>query len=334
VGRLDVEADGEIRVWQTSAPSPAEAEAGVPSVEAHLRSVLIVDRPDLVHFHDPSGPVLSLIPLVAESGLPSVVTVSEHGGGCERASAPHRGGSRLEPHESSAPDLEPGAGGWLPRRLRSDFVAWALSRASQLVASCPDFSTADRARIQVIPDGTHGDACADDDAMAALAGVYDAIAIETRPRHDDRPLILCGGDDPPAHVAELCDALSRLEEQYRQPLRLVWHARVHPRAWAEASLFWSWSPGIGGPASILRALRAGVPIVAPGSCPITAALEAGFGVAQTYRSVADGAVALVQLPHDAAALHALRWNCRRAAAVFAASAPPETYDLPTPAVQS
>jgi glycosyltransferase involved in cell wall biosynthesis len=182
-----------------------------------------------------------------------------------------------------------------------------------------------RARRQGAANFARRSTFSEERSIDAIEAAYaDATRISAEPRRA-RPLVLCAGDWPVAHVAEVCNHLYRLEEPC-PGARLIWHGWADPIAWSEAALLWNWSAGASHDV-IQRALHAGIPLLAPASCSPVCALEAGFGVALTYRTYLEAMVALARLPHDPAALRLLRRDCGEAARLLAASAPPERYRL-------
>lgn len=345
-GRLEIDHDDGLRVWRTPIVSfDPDDDFFTPRIGARLQSVLEAERPDLVHFHNLSGLGFSLIPLVARNGLPAIVTLHDHAGYCYRATALRPDGSPCrEPEEcglACSGAVRPrDVGPALPMRLRRDYVAWSLEHADRLILpSAPlaaSFRTAgviDDARLQVVPNAAHGDRSSEEAALSAIQDVYEAVSRMPRRSRSDRLLVLCAGDCPLPQVAEICNNLYRLED--RSPgVRLMWHGWADPGTWAQAALLWNWSPGDASHAPMQRALRAGVPILAPTSCAVAAAVENSFGAALTYDTFLEGMLALVRVPHDAAALRLLRRNCREAAAVLAAGAPSQSYHLPTPVLSA
>jgi glycosyltransferase involved in cell wall biosynthesis len=182
-----------------------------------------------------------------------------------------------------------------------------------------------RARRQGAASFARRTAFSEERSIDAIEAAYaDATRAPAVPRRD-RPVVLCAGDWPLAHVAGVCNHLYRLEEPC-PGARLIWHGWADPMAWSEAALLWNWSPGASHEV-IQRALHAGVPILAPVSCSPVRALETGFGVALTYGTYLEAMVALARLPHDPAALRLLRRDCAEAARLLAASAPSERYHL-------
>src|SRR5262249_26937174 len=173
---------------------------------------------------------------------------------------------------------------------------------------------------------------ADEGTARAMEILYEEVLRAPRLPSLDRPIVLCAGDRAVPQAAAVCNDLYLLEEQ-RPGIRLIWHEWADPDVWLRATLLWNWSSGAN-LVVIQRALRAGVPVLAPTSCATVAAIESSFGAALTYGTVVEGMVALARLPHDTAALHELRRNCREAATLLAASAPPETYNLPAPPLSS
>jgi hypothetical protein len=341
-GQLEVNNEDGLRVWRTPVVSfEPDDDFCTPTIGARLQSVLEADQPDVVHFHNLSGLGFSLIPLVKRYGLPAIVTLHDHAGYCYRATALRPDGRPCRAPEECALAC-PGAvrprevGLVLPMRLRRDYVGWALAHADWLIASSDALAAAfrtaraaDDARLLVVSNSAHGDRSSEEAALNAIEGAYEAVSRVPRPACSDHPLVLCAGDRPLSQVAEICNNLYRLEDQ-SSGVRLMWHGWADPETWARAALLWNWSPGDASHAAMRRALRAGVPLLAPASCAVATAVENSFGAALTYDTFLEGMLALARVPHDAAALRVLRRNCRDAAAVLAAGAPPESYYFSTP----
>jgi glycosyltransferase involved in cell wall biosynthesis len=180
----------------------------------------------------------------------------------------------------------------------------------------------------------HGDAnlrrrerFSEEAAIDATEAVYAAVLQRRRPPTADRPLVLCAGDVPPPQVDEICKNLFRLEEPH-PGVRLVWHGWADSETWERAALLWNWSSAT--TRAMQRALRAGVPILAPRSCAAAVAIADSFGAAVIYDTFLEAMVALARVPHDATALRVLRRNCREAGGILAASVVPEFYGLRGP----
>jgi glycosyltransferase involved in cell wall biosynthesis len=345
-GRLEVNDEDGLRVWRTPVVSfEPDDDFCTPTIGARLQSVLDAEQPDLVHFHNLSGLGFSLVPLVKRYGLPAIVTLHDHAGYCYRATALRRDGSPCrEPEECAlacSGAVRPREVGLaLPMRLRRDYVAWALAHADRLIAPSDALAAAfrtarvaDDARLQFVSNGAHGDRSSEEAALNAIEAVYEAVSRVPRPPCSDRPLVLCAGDCALPQVAEICNSLYRLERG-SPGVRLMWHGWADPGTWTQAALLWNWGPGDASYAAMQRALRAGVPVLAPTSCIVAAAVENSFGAALTYDTFLEGMLALARVPHDAAALRVLRRDCREAAAMVAAGAPPESYRLPTPVLSA
>jgi glycosyltransferase involved in cell wall biosynthesis len=190
-----------------------------------------------------------------------------------------------------------------------------------------------RARRQGEANLARRDHFSEEAAVNAIERSYDAVTRVAQPRCSELRLVLCAGDGPLApQVDEICNNLYRLEEPC-PGVRLAWHGWVDQGAWSQAALLWNWSSRADH-AAMQRALRAGVPILAPTSCSTAAGIAKSFGSALTYDTFLEGMLALARVPHDNAALGVLRRNCREAAAVLAASAPPERYDFPSPVLST
>jgi hypothetical protein len=313
-GRLEVEEANGLHIWRTSVVRPDADDILSLAIGARFCSVIDAERPDLVHFHDVSSLGFSLFPLVKRRSLPVVVTLADD---CPWVTGDRAGGgSRREQ---------------LPGRLRRDHAAWALAHADRVVASSAAVAAAyttagaaDPVRLGVILL----DPSVDEETTRTLENLYEEVLRTPGPPSVDSPLVLCAGDRALPEVAAMCDDLHRLEERGPQ-IRLVWHEWAEPETWLQAALLWNWSSA---PSHVAmrRALRAGVPLLAPASCAAAAAIETSFGVALTYDTFLEGMVALARLPHDPGGLRFLRRNCRDAAAVLAAGAPAESYHLATP----
>ncbi len=232
------------------------------------------------------------------------------------------GVAQLATNVGGIPDLvQPGVTGELvPPR---DPVALADAMAAYI-------RDPDRARRHGEANLARRDQFSEDATIDAIEAVYERALHTARSWCSSRPLVLCAGDSPPPQVAEICNHLYRLEEPC-PGARLIWHGWADPWAWEHAALLWNWSSGASH-AVMQRALRAGIPILAPASCTTAAAIERGFGAALTYNTFLEGLLALARIPHDPATLRSLRRNCREAGALLAAGAPPDCYHLPTPAL--
>jgi glycosyltransferase involved in cell wall biosynthesis len=166
----------------------------------------------------------------------------------------------------------------------------------------------------------------EENTVRALDAIYDDVRRAPSVRTGkERPLVACAGDWPVIHVAEMCHHLYRLEEPC-PGVRLVWHQWLESVDWERVALFWNWSSGAN-LALFQRALRAGVPILAPASCVPARSLRSSFGAAILYDTFLEGLVALARLPHDEAALGRLRRRCTEAADVLAAGAPEDHFRL-------
>ena len=165
-GQLATEEDDGLRVWRVPIVSLGPDDSFfIPTVEARLRAVLEVERPDLVHFHNLSGLGYSLIPAVKRYGLPAVVTLHDHAGYCFRGTALRSDNSLCtEPEECGEACQETirphRLGIALPMRLRRDYVLGTLSRADRLIspsgalaASFRRSGAPDLADIRVISNG-------------------------------------------------------------------------------------------------------------------------------------------------------------------------------------
>ncbi len=107
----------------------------------------------------------------------------------------------------------------------------------------------------------------------------------------DVPLVICGGGWPDLGTAAICANLHWAEGGRR--IRLLWHKWATTAAWDRACLVWNWS-GDGDPSLTLRALRAGIPILAPTGSSVENALADGFGLAELYRSPVEAVSVLLR----------------------------------------
>jgi Glycosyl transferases group 1 len=144
------------------------------------------------------------------------------------------------------------------------------------------------------------------------------------------PLVLCAGDWPLPEVAEICNLLHRVEPPDGR-VRLAWHGWAEPENWQHAALLWNWSSGADH-AAIQRAVRLGIPILAPADCAMAAGLETSFGAALTYDTPLEGKMALARAPWETPAVDAIRRRTQLAADLIAASAPAIRYHLPAPSI--
>jgi glycosyltransferase involved in cell wall biosynthesis len=162
----------------------------------------------------------------------------------------------------------------------------------------------------------------------AIAALYTEVLRAPSAPRPDHPLVLCAGESPSPQIAEICNHLHRIEGP-GQKARLVWHEWADPGAWEQAALFWNWSSTPHQPA-LRRALRAGVPILAPRSCAAMAAIEKNIGAVVIYDTFLEALLTLARLPHDSVALSALQPNCPEAATLLANLAAAENYHLIAP----
>ena len=118
----------------------------------------------------------------------------------------------------------------------------------------------------------------------------------------DRHWAVCWGhaEWPMMQTVSICHHLYRLEQPC-PGVRLVWHEWADDADWEQAVLLWNWSADASD-IVIQRALRSGVPVVAPSSCTAASDMETRFGAALTYKSYLEGMLVLARLPHDGAAL--------------------------------
>jgi glycosyltransferase involved in cell wall biosynthesis len=185
-----------------------------------------------------------------------------------------------------------------------------------------------RSRAQGAANLIRRDRFAENVAIDAVEAIHAAVCAAPAAPDRLRPLVLCAGDWPLLTVAEICNNLHRLEEPGRG-IRLLWHSWAEASDWESAALFWNWSSGANHTA-MQRALRAGIPILAPRSCSLAAGIERSYGSAMTYNTYLEALIVLARLPHDAEALALLRQNCRTAADFLYSTAPQESYHLPVP----
>jgi len=139
-GSLDIDWIDEIKVYRTplSAVSPSD-NFHVPIVSARLLSILMIEKPNIVHFHNVTGLGSSLIALATSLGYRTVVTLHDRWGFCYRNTSLRNDGSECSaPHECGSacmPTIKPRhLQMTLPMRLRRDYVAWCLESADLLIA--------------------------------------------------------------------------------------------------------------------------------------------------------------------------------------------------------
>jgi glycosyltransferase involved in cell wall biosynthesis len=186
----------------------------------------------------------------------------------------------------------------------------------------------ERARRQGQANAARRNSFSEERTIDVITALYtDVLRAPAAPR-PARPLVLCAGDPSP-QIAEICKNLHRLERPGHRA-RLIWHEWADPEAWQQAALLWNWSSTPHQPA-LRRALRAGVPILAPRSCAAMAAIEKRIGAVVTYDTFLEALVTLARLPHDSIALSALERSCRDAATLLANLAPADAYYLAAPA---
>jgi len=118
-------------------------------------------------------------------------------------------------------------------------------------------------------------------AIDRLEHLYRGGAVAEPAASLDPPVVICGGGWPDLNTAAICAYLHWAEGSRR--IRLLWHKWVTPTAWDRACLVWNWS-GDDDPPLIRRAVRAGIPILAPAGSKVGSALADGFGLAELYRS--------------------------------------------------
>ena len=167
----------------------------------------------------------------------------------------------------------------------------------------------DRARRQGEANAARRDRFSEEASIEAIEATYERVLLAPRPQRSSRPLVLCAGDWPMMQTASICNFLYRLEQPC-PGIRLVWHEWADPADWEQAVLLWNWSSGASNLA-IQRALRYGVPILAPASCTPVSGIESSFGAALTYNSFLEAMLVLARLPHDTAALRLLSRGCTR-----------------------
>lgn len=121
----------------------------VPIAAERLSSVLMVEKPDIVHFHNLAGLGSSLIPLAGNLGYRTVVTLHDRWGYCYRNTSLRPDGSECNaPHECGSACMSmikpTNLQITLPMRIRRDYVAWCLESADLLVAPSESLRTAYR----------------------------------------------------------------------------------------------------------------------------------------------------------------------------------------------
>ena len=157
-----------------------------------------------------------------------------------------------------------------------------------------------------------------------LEAIYHEICTVPQAIRPTKPLVLCTGDWPLPHVAEMINVL---HDVHPPPgIRIVWHEWVNIDAWHNATLLWNWSPGAQQD-TMRRALRAGVPILAPSNCSLARGIEIVFGAAITYDTFLEGLTALTELAHEPATLKAMRERTCCAAEFIASATASAHYAL-------
>lgn len=164
----------------------------------------------------------------------------------------------------------------------------------------------------------------------ALEGIYAEVTSGPLSPGPGEPLVLCAGDWPLPEVAEICNLLHQMEPPEGR-VRLAWHGWAEPENWQHAALLWNWSSGADH-AVIQRALRSGIPVLAPAACSMVAGLEASFGAALTYDTPFQGTMALARARREKAPVDAIRCRTQLATDLISASAPAIHYHLPAPSV--
>jgi glycosyltransferase involved in cell wall biosynthesis len=140
----------------------------------------------------------------------------------------------------------------------------------------------------------------------------------------DAPIVICGGGWPDLNAADICNYLHCAEGGKR--IRLLWHKWAEPAAWRSASLVWNWS-GDGDPSLIRRAVRAGIPILAPAGAALETALATGFGLARLYRSSHEAVSVLLGIGFPSGDTFAAARGAV-AADLLALMSPRESFALP------
>jgi glycosyltransferase involved in cell wall biosynthesis len=160
-------------------------------------------------------------------------------------------------------------------------------------------------------------------SVTQVEAVYEAALQVVKPPSEQQPVVICAGDWPLLEVAEMCSGLHHLEKG-GLGIRLIWHEWADAQVWQRASLLWNWSSGANR-SVIQRALRAGIPVLAPRSCSVAAGIASTFGAAFVYDTFLEGMLALARLPFDRTTQQSMRRNCRMSAKLLDDASPTELY---------
>ena len=108
-----------------------------PETERRFLALLATHQPDFVHFHNPGGLGMNLIPAAKAFGARVVVTLHDHWGVCFKNTLLRNDGRVCSDVEACAvclPATKAPGGTQLPIRLRRDYVAWCLDQADLLLS--------------------------------------------------------------------------------------------------------------------------------------------------------------------------------------------------------
>ena len=172
---------------------------------------------------------------------------------------------------------------------------------------------------------------AETQTVARLLSVYEAVEAATLPQPSvtlpaaasGEIIVLCAGRV--AHANELQLLLHRfhLVEDQGARVRFVWHALAGTQLWREARALWIWGEMAEADLPLLtRALRAGLPVLAPrtGSLAPVLAATAGCAAYETLLEALGYLAALQDLPAE-------RQDMSGSARILTAIAPPESFTL-------
>jgi glycosyltransferase involved in cell wall biosynthesis len=263
----------------TMPPAGPAANFRWPSLARRLTSLILMHDIDVVHLHDPAAFGLDAILAVHAAGRRCVVTLPD--------GTPT--GAESFTHEGER----------LPARLRHDFSAWCLEQADQAIPRAEYL-----AAVAPLPDA---------EAAEWLEALYAAPAV-ARPMR--RPVVLIGPGEAPEGILALLGQLQAHLAPAAMP-RLLRQDWLPPGAWAAAALLWLWGPAQA-EATALQALRAGLPVLAPGGIGMERWVAAG-GPVLTYATPLEALAALqVLLEHPAIRHHLAREASLQADAAWAA----------------
>lgn len=138
-------------------------------------------------------------------------------------------------------------------------------------------------------------------------------------------IVACTGGTTPSSIHDILDKIHRFEKHEKQ-LRFIHVDWMNAALWSKAAALWIWSEGGADTLkSAARALRGGLPVIAPKDLSISPMLQTDHNSA-TYSNALEAAgylIALTELPLDA--IKSLTSPMR--ARVFSVIAPSEIYYL-------